>query len=107
MRVEPVLNRVLVLVEEFERKTESGIYIPETVAETHEARQEVGEVLAFGPLAYYDCGGPENAGVKEGDKVLFARLGGKSVVYGDLDKRLRLLNDEDIQAVVKEDSDAA
>lgn len=98
--VHPAGHRVLVKVEKVEEKTEGGIYIPEHVREREERLQEIGTIVAIGPTAFDDYGGLDKWGLKPGDKVLFSRSGGKEIRYPGVEDGLRVLNDEDIIAVI-------
>jgi len=78
-----------------ERKTASGIVIPENAAE----KPDQGEVLAVGNGKVDDNGKLRPLGVKVGDKVLFGKYSGQTVkVDGD---ELLVMREEDIMAVVE------
>ena len=78
-----------------ERKTASGIVIPENAAE----KPDQGEILAVGNGKVDDNGKLRPLGVKVGDKVLFGKYSGQTVkVDGD---ELLVMREEDIMAVVE------
>ena len=80
---------------EEERKTASGIVIPDTATEK---KPDQGEVLAVGPGKRDDSGKQNAPDVKVGDKVLFGKYAGQTVkVDGD---ELLVMREEDIMAVV-------
>jgi chaperonin GroES len=90
----PLHDRVIVKRLEEERKTASGIVIPDTVAE----KPDQGEVLAIGNGKVGDDGKVRPLDVKVGDRVLFGKYSGQAVkVDGD---ELLVMREEDIMAVV-------
>jgi chaperonin GroES len=99
--IHPVGNRVLIRVEEVQKQTAGGIYLPDESKDRLERMKDVGEVVEFGPLAFVEDGGPKRWGTQVGDLVLFGREGGKIVVDElDVGKGLRIINDSDLQAVI-------
>ena len=96
---------VLVKMEKFENKTKNGIILATPEQEKREqAGQCIGTIIAFGPTAYKGfegCNGPEDWGVKIGDKFETARYAGKAVNHDDY-KDYRLLTDQEITATIKE-----
>jgi chaperonin GroES len=94
MKLRPLHDRVIVKRLEEERKTASGIVIPDTVAE----KPDQGEVLAIGNGKVGDDGKVRPLDVKVGDKVLFGKYSGQTVkVDGE---ELLVMREEDIMAVV-------
>ena len=90
MKLRPLHDRVIVKRLEEERKTASGIVIPDTAAE----KPDQGEVLAVGPGKKNDEGKVFPVDVKVGDK----KYSGTTVrVDGD---ELLVMREEDIMAVV-------
>ena len=80
MKIRPLHDRVIVKRLEAERKTASGIVIPDN-----------GTVMADGTL--------RPVAVKKGDKVLFGKYSGQTVkVEGD---ELLVMREEDIMGVVE------
>ena len=67
MALRPLHDRVIVKRLDNERKTASGIVIPESAAE----KPDQGEVLAVGPGKQTEDGKVLKMDVKVGDKVLF------------------------------------
>jgi chaperonin GroES len=95
MKLRPLHDRVIIKRLDNERKTASGIVIPENAAE----KPDQGEVLAVGNGKIGDDGKVRPLGVKVGDKVLFGKYSGQSVkVEGD---ELLVMREEDIMAVVE------
>ena len=95
MKLRPLHDRVIIKRLDNERKTASGIVIPESAAE----KPDQGEVLAVGNGKILDDGKVRPLGVKVGDKVLFGKYSGQTVkVEGD---ELLVMREEDIMAVVE------
>lgn len=95
----PLLHRILLKLDDVEKKTESGIVIPEMVTERERKAIEIGTVVAIGPTAFKDFGGAEDT-LSIGDKVIIARYSGKEVK--DKDEAFIVVNDEDILCITKE-----
>ena len=75
MKLRPLHDRVIVKRLEEERKTASGIVIPDTVAE----KPDQGEILAVGNGKVGDDGKVRPLDVKVGDRVLFGKYSGQVV----------------------------
>jgi chaperonin GroES len=94
MKLRPLHDRVIVKRLEEERKTASGIVIPDTAAE----KPDQGEVLAIGNGKVQEDGKVRALDVKVGDRVLFGKYSGSTVrVDGE---ELLVMREEDIMAVV-------
>jgi chaperonin GroES len=95
MKIRPLHDRVIVKRLEEERKTASGIVIPDTAAE----KPDQGEVIAVGPGKRDENGKHIALDVKVGDKVLFGKYAGQTVkVQGE---ELLVMREEDIMGVVE------
>jgi chaperonin GroES len=95
MKLRPLHDRVIIKRLDNERKTASGIVIPDSAAE----KPDQGEILAVGNGKVGDDGKVRALGVKVGDKVLFGKYSGQTVkVDGD---ELLVMREEDIMAVVE------
>lgn len=95
MKLRPLHDRVIIKRLDNERKTASGIVIPESAAE----KPDQGEVLAVGNGKVGDDGKVRALDVKVGDKVLFGKYSGQTVkVDGD---ELLVMREEDLFAVVE------
>ena len=93
MALRPLHDRVLIKRLDSERKTASGIVIPESAAE----KPDQGEVKAVGPGKVVD-GKLTPIDLKVGDKVLFGKYAGQSVkVDGE---ELLVIREEEILAVI-------
>ena len=96
MKIRPLHDRVIVRRMEEERKTASGIVIPDS-ASTEKPDQ--GEIIAVGPGKKDDQGKLIPLDVKVGDRVLFGKYVGKAVkVEGE---ELLVMREEDIMGVVE------
>ena len=95
MNLRPLHDRVIVKRLDNERKTASGIVIPDSAAE----KPDQGEVLAVGPGKKTEDGKVLAVDLKVGDRVLFGKYAGQAVkVEGD---ELLVMREEDIMAVVQ------
>ena len=95
MKIRPLHDRIIVKRLEEERKTASGIVIPDTAAE----KPDQGEVQAVGKGKKTDDGKILPLDVKVGDRVLFGKYSGQTVkVDGD---ELLVMREEDLFAVVE------
>jgi chaperonin GroES len=95
MKIRPLHDRVIVKRLEEERKTASGIVIPDTATE----KPDQGEIIAVGPGKRDENGKQIALDVKVGDKVLFGKYAGQTVkVSGD---ELLVMREEDIMGVVE------
>ena len=95
LKIRPLHDRVIVKRLEEERKTASGIVIPDTAAE----QPDQGEVVAVGKGKVLDDGKVRALEVKVGDRILFGKYSGQTVkVDGD---ELLVMREEDIMGVVE------
>jgi chaperonin GroES len=95
MKIRPLHDRVIVKRLEEERKTASGIVIPDNAAE----KPDQGEILAVGPGKRDENGKPVPLDVKVNDRVLFGKYAGQTVkVDGE---ELLVMREEDIMGVVE------
>ena len=95
MKIRPLHDRIMVKRLEEERKTASGIVIPDTAAE----KPDQGEVKAVGKGKKTDDGKVIPIDVKVGDRVLFGKYSGQSVkVEGE---ELLVMREEDIMGVIE------
>src|SRR5688572_9224196 len=95
MKIRPLHDRVIVKRLDEEKKTASGIVIPDTAAE----KPDQGEIMSVGKGKMTDEGKLVPLEVKVGDKVLFGKYSGQTVrVKGD---ELLVMREEDILGVVE------
>jgi chaperonin GroES len=95
MKLRPLHDRVVIKRLDNERKTASGIVIPDNAAE----KPDQGEIVAVGNGKVGDDGKLRAMAVKPGDKVLFGKYSGQTVkVDGE---ELLVMREEDIMAVIE------
>ena len=95
MKIRPLHDRVIVKRLEEERKTASGIVIPDAAAE----KPDQGEVKAVGGGKILENGSVRALTVKVGDKVLFGKYSGQAVkVEGE---ELLVMREEDIMGIIE------
>jgi chaperonin GroES len=95
MKIRPLHDRVIVKRLEEERKTASGIVIPDTATE----KPDQGEIVAVGKGKVLDNGEVRALEVKVGDRVLFGKYSGQTVkVEG---QELLVMREEDIMGVIE------
>ena len=75
MKIRPLHDRVIVKRLEEERKTASGIVIPDSAAE----KPDQGEVMAIGNGRVLDDGKLRPLDIKVGDTILFGKYSGQTV----------------------------
>ena len=95
MNIRPLHDRVVVRRMEEERKTASGIIIPDNAAE----KPDRGEVLAVGPGKIGDDNERVAMQVQVGDKVLFGKYAGTAVKVDG--QELLIMREEDLLAVIE------
>jgi len=95
MKIRPLHDRVIVKRLEEERKTASGIVIPDTAAE----KPDQGEIMAVGTGKVLDDGKVRKLEVKVGDRVLFGKYSGQTVKVDG--QELLVMREEDIMGVVE------
>ncbi|AJP47298.1 molecular chaperone GroES [Rugosibacter aromaticivorans] len=95
MKIRPLHDRVIVKRLEEERKTASGIVIPDAAAE----KPDRGEVLAVGNGKIQEDGKVRPMSLKVGERVLFGKYSGQAVkVDGE---ELLVMREEDIMGVIE------
>ncbi|MBK7352234.1 MAG: co-chaperone GroES [Nitrosomonas sp.] len=95
MNIRPLHDRVIVKRLEEERKTASGIVIPDSATE----KPDQGEILAVGKGKSGDDGKIRPLDVKVGDKVLFGKYSGQAVkIKGE---EYLVMREEDIMGVIE------
>ncbi|MDR2506734.1 MAG: co-chaperone GroES [Candidatus Accumulibacter sp.] len=95
MKIRPLHDRVIVKRLEEERKTASGIVIPDAATE----KPDQGKIISVGPGKRDENGKPVALDVKVGDRVLFGKYAGQTVkVDGE---ELLVMREEDIMGVVE------
>ena len=100
MALVPAGHRVLVIEDKVDERTSGGLFLPPEVRQRMGEAQIFGTVVKLGLTAFkaFDDG---EAWCKEGDRVAFAKYGGFIIQDPDSKEVFRLLNDEDVCAIVK------
>jgi len=93
-KIRPLHDRILVRRLEEERKTASGIVIPDSATE----KPDQGDVLAVGNGKIKDDGGVRPLDVKKGDRILFGKYAGTSVKVDN--EELLVMREDDVMAVL-------
>lgn len=76
INLQPTAGYMLIKPLEAERKTESGIYLPDTA---NPDKPQKGTVLAIGPDEITDNGTKKSAPAKVGDTIIYKKWGGSEV----------------------------
>jgi len=95
--LKPLFNRVIIKPAVEEKKTESGIVLPDSARESSLLR---GEVVATGPGKTSEKGEVIPVAVKAGDKVLFKKGYGADEIEIDGAKYV-LISDDDILGILE------
>jgi len=95
MKIRPLHDRIVVKRLEEERKTASGIVIPDTAAE----KPDQGEVIAIGKGKILEDGKVRSLDVKVGDRILFGKYSGTTVKIKD--EELLVMREDDVMGVLE------
>ena len=93
--LQPLPGYMLVEPAEADKKTDSGIYLPDS----HDEKPQQGTVLAVGADWVTEHGATVKCPVKRGDEVVYKKWGGNEVKVGDVE--YQFLKFEDVLAIVK------
>ena len=94
-KIKPLFDNVLIKPMEEEKKTPSGILLPETAKE----KPQIGKVMAVGPGGLTDTGKKIPMKIKVGQKVVYKKWGGNEIKVDG--KEWLLVEQKDILAIVK------
>lgn len=95
----PIEFKVLVELDEVGKKTDGGLFLPDTVREREQMMQVKATLVAIGGNAFDDMNEPVPV---VGNKVYVAKAAGYNVTGLD-GKDYRLMNDKDIAAIIVEE----
>jgi chaperonin GroES len=95
LKMKPLADRVVILIEDETETTAGGIFIPDTARE----KPQRGVVVAVGPGRMLESGKREEMSVKSGDRVLFQKYGGTDLKFGD--KEYKVLSERDILGIIE------
>lgn len=94
-KLNPAPGYLLVEPAKQEKKTASGLYLPDS----HSEKPQYGTVLAVGGKLVNDRGVEVESPAKKGDTVLYKKWGGNEFQIGDIE--YQFLRFDDILAIVK------
>lgn len=96
----PVEYKIVVLLDEVQKKTEGGIYLPDNTHEREQMAQVKGTLIAVGGMAFNEGYEGEWKGTipKPGDRVLVSKYPG-ATFEGDDGKEYQCCQDKDILGI--------
>ena len=105
--IEPLLHRILIktdvledIDDDFKRAKAAGIVFDfANERDREQAAVDTGTIVAMGPSVFKDFG-VENT-LKIGDRVVYARYGGKAVTDPETKVKYVTVNDEDLVCIIK------
>ncbi len=96
MKVKPIHDRILVKIQDPEKTTKSGLYIPESARDNSILE---GVVLATGEGRLTDEGKRIKLAVRKNDKVLLAKYAGSEFKLESVEHRV--VREEDILGIIE------
>ncbi|MCH8300342.1 co-chaperone GroES [Candidatus Marinimicrobia bacterium MT.SAG.3] len=94
LKIKPLADRVVVLADEADEKSEGGIILPDTVQE----KPQKGSIVALGAGKFSDNGELIKPEVKVGDKVLYGKYSGNEISINGVE--YLIMRESDILAIV-------
>ena len=92
--IDPLSDRVVVMPEDAEEVTASGIILPDTAQE----KPQMGKIVAAGPGKVSDNGNVVKMTLQAGDKVLYGKYSGTEITLEGTD--YVIMRESDILAVL-------
>ena len=92
VHIDPLSDRVVVMPEEADEKTASGIILPDTAKE----KPQMGKILVAGPGKVSDNGAVVKMTLKAGDRVLYGKYSGTEITLDKTD--VLIMRESDILA---------
>ena len=92
VHIDPLSDRVVVMPEEADEKTASGIILPDTAKE----KPQMGKILAAGPGKVSENGNVVKMTLKTGDTVLYGKYSGTEITLDSND--VLIMRESDILA---------
>ncbi len=92
VNINPLSDRVVVMPEEVDETTASGIILPDTAKE----KPQMGQIVAAGPGKIGDNGNTVKMTLKSGDKVLYGKYSGTEITLND--DEVLIMRESDILA---------
>jgi chaperonin GroES len=101
----PEGHKVLVRPDTTAETTSGGLHIPDSVQDSRQVAATRGEIIAIGPLAEVkfseDLDGVTMREAKSGDRVMFAKFSGSSLMFNR--EQYRVIIDQDVIAFIDDD----
>ena len=95
VHIDPLSDRVVVMPEDAEEKTASGIILPDTAQE----KPHMGKIVAAGPGKVSDNGNVVKMSLQSGDKVLYGKYSGTEITLDG--NEVLIMRESDILAKFK------
>jgi len=95
VHIDPLSDRVVVMPEDAEEKTASGIILPDTAQE----KPHMGQIVAAGPGKVSDNGSVVKMSLQTGDKVLYGKYSGTEITLDG--NEVLIMRESDILAKFK------
>jgi len=95
VHIDPLSDRVVVMPEDPEEKTASGIILPDTAQE----KPHMGKIVAAGPGKVSDNGSVVKMSVQKGDQVLYGKYSGTEITLDGTE--VLIMRESDILAKFK------
>ena len=96
-KLKPTTGYILIEPVDVQRKTTSGIYLPDS----HDEKPQQGKVLAVGPAELTDSGAKKAAPCKVNDLVIYKKWGGNEVKLDISGQEYLFVEFKDILAIVE------
>ncbi len=96
-KLKPMSGYVLVEPMQLEKKTATGIVLPDT----HDEKSQKGKIIALGGSQITDSGKKITPEFKVGETVIYKKWGGDEVKFGVSGKEYIFVKFEDILAIIK------
>ncbi len=96
MKVRPLGDKILIKRAEAQKKTDSGIYLPESAKD----KPKEGKVMAVGSgILNKETGRYMPFSVKKGDRIIFSSYAGTEVKLGD--DEMLILTEDDVLGIIE------
>lgn len=96
--LKPTAGYILVEPVEQQKKTATGIYLPDS----HDEKPQQAKVIAVGPDEITDSGAKRPSPCQPGDMIIYKKWGGNEVKLGVFDKNeVLFIEFKDVLAIVK------
>ena len=96
-KLKPTAGKILVKPVDVQKKTTSGIYLPDS----HDEKPQQAKVLAVGPAETTDSGVKRPAPCKTNDTIIYKKWGGDEIKLGIGTQEYLFIEFKDVLALVK------